>query len=126
MLLSFSGLLATKSISLNNESCLAKSSLIDALSQGLHQYPFMIGLDKCGGGCNTVHDLSSRVCVSNKTEDVNVNLFNMITGINESKALKYISCNYRRKFNGRESNVNQRGNNNNSRCECKNPLKHRA
>ena len=31
---------------------------------------------------------------SNKTEDVNLNIFNMITKINESKTLpKHISCN---------------------------------
>ena len=38
-------------------------------------------------------DLSDRVCVSNKTEDVNVKICNMITGLHESKSLlKHISC----------------------------------
>ena len=32
-----------------------------------------------------------KVCVLNKTEDLNLSIFNMITGINESKTLtKYI------------------------------------
>ena len=34
-----------------------------------------------------------KVCVPNKTEDLNLSVFNMITGINESKTLtKNISC----------------------------------
>ena len=32
-------------------------------------------------------DLSDRVCVSNKTEDVNIKISNMITGLHESKSL---------------------------------------
>ena len=26
-------------------------------------YPFMVGLDKCGGNCNAVEDLSTKICV---------------------------------------------------------------
>ena len=38
-------------------------------------------------------DLSDILCVSNKTEDVNVKICNMITGLHESKSLmKHISC----------------------------------
>ena len=36
---------------------------------------------------------SNRVCVPNKTKVLNVSVFNMITGTNESKTLKkHISC----------------------------------
>ena len=44
---------------------------------------FMVNLDRCDESCITLDDLSSRVCVPNKTEDVNLNAFNMITRINE-------------------------------------------
>ena len=37
----------------------------------------MDSLDRRDGNCNTLHDPSSRICVLNKTEDVNV--LNMIT-----------------------------------------------
>ena len=49
----------------------------------MHYYPFTIKLEKCVGSCNTLSDLSNKVCVPNKTEDLNLNLSNMITGINE-------------------------------------------
>ena len=39
----------------------------------------------------TLSDLSNKVCVPNNTEDLNLSVFNMITGINESKTTKDIS-----------------------------------
>ena len=50
-------------------------------SQGLRYYLFAVNLDRCGGSCNTLDDLSSRVCVPNEKEDLQLHVFNMITGI---------------------------------------------
>ena len=44
-------------------------------------------LDRCVGSCNDINDLSNKVCVPNKTEHLNLRMFNMITRINESKTL---------------------------------------
>ena len=42
-------------------------------------------------------------------KDRNLNVFNMITGINKSKTLiKHISCNCRCKFNGRKCSSKQK------------------
>ena len=43
----------------------------------------MVNIERCGGSANTLDDLSSGICAPNKTEDVNLNVFNMITRINE-------------------------------------------
>ena len=54
---------------------------------------FVANSDRCFGSCNTLNDLSNKVCVPNKTQDLNLRVFNMITGINGSKTLtKEISC----------------------------------
>ena len=54
----------------------------------------MVNLDRCNRSCNTFDDTSGKMCVPNKTENVNMNVFKMITVINESKTLaKHISCN---------------------------------
>ena len=45
---------------------------LDEYNQELRYYPFMVNLDKFNGRCNTLDDLSSRICVPNKTEDVNL------------------------------------------------------
>ena len=87
-------------------------------SQEFHYYPFAIKLDRCVGGCNILNDLSNNVCISNKTEDLNLSVFNMITGINEWKTLtKHISC--KCKLDGTKCNSNQWWNNHKCRCECK-------
>ena len=70
-------------------------------------YPFIINLDRCNGSCNVLGDPSGRICVTNKTKDVNINAFNMITRINETKALtKYISC--KCKYNSYEKCNNEK------------------
>ena len=56
-------------------------------------YPFAVNLDRFIRNFNTINDLSNKVCVSNKTENLNLSMFDIITGINELKTLtKHISC----------------------------------
>ena len=65
-------------------------------------------LDKSVGSCNTLSDLYDKVCIPNKTEDLNLSIFNMIPGINKSKKLTMdISCQCKCKFDGRKCNLNQ-------------------
>ena len=89
-------------------------------SQEFHYYPFAVKLDKCIGICNTFNDLSNKVCIPNKTEDLNLSVFNIITGINKSKTLtKHISCECKCKFDGKKWNLNQWWYNNKCWCQCK-------
>ena len=45
------------------------------------------------GSCNNRNNLPNKACVPNKTEDINLIVFNMIRDINESETLKkHISC----------------------------------
>ena len=75
-----------KCVSLNNEQCMTQRTLINfhpnQYSQGLCYYPFAINLDRCARSCNTLNDTSSEISVPYKTEDLNLNFFNMITGKN--------------------------------------------
>ena len=68
VLLSFSESLArdrTKCLFLNDESCMARPTLIDMNPFGLKYYPFMISLNKCTGSCNI---LSPKICVPKETK----------------------------------------------------------
>ena len=72
-------------------------------------YSFAVKLDRRVGSCNSLNDLSNKACVPNKTEDLNLSMFSMITGINESKILtKHIWCQCKCKFDGRKCNSNQK------------------
>ena len=90
-------------MSLNNQKCMTQPTLINLHPNGysheLRYYPFAVYLDRCAGSCNALDDLSSRVFIPNETADSNLHVFNMITGINESKTLtKHISRKFERKF----------------------------
>ena len=80
-----------KCVLLSNQKCKTQFSLINLhpneYSQEFHYYPFAVKLDRYVGSCNTLNDLSDKVCLPNKTEFFNLSMFNMITGINESKII---------------------------------------
>ena len=95
-------------------------SIVNEYSQELHYYPFTVKLNRCVGSCNTLNDLSNKVCVPNKTENLNLNVFNMITGINQSKTLtEHILCERQCKFDRRNCNSDQWWNNDKCSCDCK-------
>ena len=52
-------------------------------SQEFHYYPFAVKLDRCVESCNTFDDLSNKVCVPNKTEDLNLSMLNMVIDYDE-------------------------------------------
>ena len=74
-----------KCVSLSSLKCMIQPTLIIlhpiACSQEFHYYPFSVKLDRCAGSCNNLNDLSNKICVRNKTKDLNLSMFNMITGI---------------------------------------------
>ena len=86
----------TKCISLNNQKSGIQTTLINLhpneYSQEFHYNPFTIKLDRCVGSCNSLNGLSNKVC-NNKTEDLNLSVFNMIKGINEANTLTKLNTN---------------------------------
>ena len=60
-----------------------------------------------------------------KNKKKNLHLFNMKTGINESRTLaKHISCKCKCKFDSKKCRSNQKWNTHKCWCECKNPKEH--
>ena len=85
----------TKWVLLSNQKCES--------NQEIHYYPFSVKLDRCFGSCNTVNDLFNKACISNKTEDLNLSVFNITAAINESKTLtKHFSCECKCRFDGKK------------------------
>ena len=72
-----------KCISLNNQQCMVQLTLVNLhpnkYNEGLRYFLFDINLDRCMESCNSL-----KVCVPNKIEHLNLSVFNMIRGINES------------------------------------------
>ena len=76
----------TKYMLLSNQKCMTQPTLINLhpneYSQELNNYSFLVNLDRCVGSCNTINDLSNKVCVPNKTRFKS----------------KHVQCNYRNKL----------------------------
>ena len=114
----------TKCESVSNQKCIIEPTLInlhpDEYSQEFQYYPFAIRFDRCVGSWNTLNDLSNKLCVPNKTEDLNLSVFNMIKGKNESKMLtKDVSCESKSKFDRKKYNSIEKWNYDKCRCKCK-------
>ena len=73
-----------KCVSLSNQKCEIQPTLINLhpneYNQELHYYPFAVKIDRSVGICNTPNNLSNKVCVPNKTENLKIHVFNIITG----------------------------------------------
>ena len=73
-----------KCVSLSNQKCEIQPTIINLhpneYNQELHYYPFAVKIDRSVGSCNTPNNLSNKVCVPNKTENLKIHVFNIITG----------------------------------------------
>ena len=69
-------------MSLSNQKCKIQPTFItlhaNKYSQEFQYYPLAAKLNRCVGSCSTLNDLSNKASVPNKTEDLNLNVFNMI------------------------------------------------
>ena len=80
-------------VSLNNHPRTAGSTLVNINSEETFFYPFTASVNKCGGSCNTIDDPYARFCVPNKVKNMNVELFNLMSGVDETKFLvQYELC----------------------------------
>ena len=95
----------TECVSLNNQTYLLTYILMSIVKN-------YVTIDECAWSCNILDDWPSRVCVPNIIGDLNLHVFNMIIGINESRTLtKHIPCRCKCKFDSKKCNSNQKWNN---------------
>ena len=63
-----------KSVSISSEKCMTQPCFINLhpkeCSQEFHYYPFAVELERSVVSCNVFNDLSNKVCVPHKTEDL--------------------------------------------------------
>ena len=96
----------TKCVSLSNQQCEIQTTLINLHNNEYSQEYTTIHV----GSCNTVNDLSNKVCLPNKVKYLNIHAINMDTGKTASKIItKDISCKCNCKFDGRKCKSNKSG-----------------
>ena len=84
--------LCIKCISLSNRPCQARTGLVDINSKEPLFYGFTVSVDKCRGS-NTIDDPYAQICVLDKVRKMNLKVFNVMSGVNETKFLvQHESC----------------------------------
>ena len=99
---------------------MVKPVLIDLNLDEFHYHPFIIiiSMKRCDESCNTIEYSIVSICIPNKMEDLNLNLLEMVKGINETKTLaKHISIEWKCEFDDRKSNFRQKWNH--DQCQYK-------
>ena len=109
----------TKCVYLSNKKLIIQPTLINLhpneYRQEFHYDALAVKLDRCFGSCNTLHDLSNKVCIPNKTRRTQNDYRNKWI----KTLTRHISCECKSKFNGTKCNSNQWWSNDKCQCECK-------
>ena len=72
------------------------------------------------GNCNTIDDQNARVYVPNKIKNMNVKVFNLMSGVNETRFLvEHESFECKCELNESVCNSKQEWNHDECQCECK-------
>ena len=68
-----------KCVLLSNQKCMVQPTFNNLrpneYNQELHYYPFAVKLSRCVESFNILNNLSNKVCVLNKAEDLNIHVF---------------------------------------------------
>ena len=107
-------------ILMKNEECKVRPEIINVNNNNSIFYPFSIKINKCNGNCNNINDPYARICVPDIVKNLNVKVFNLMPGTNETKFIKWHEwCKCICRLNAIVCNSEQRWNENKCRCECK-------
>ena len=126
LLLSLFSIIKTKAlecVSVANQKCMARPKITDANKNELVSYPLSIKINKCSGNCNNINDPMAKLCVPDIAKDTNINVFNMLARINETRKITWHkSCKCICRFTKAVCNNKQEWNENKCKCACKEDL----
>ena len=111
---------ALECIPIKNEECKVRPEIINTNSNNPIFFSFSIKINKCGSNCNNINDPYARICVPGAFKNLNVKVFNIISGTNETRHIKWHeTCKCICRLDGIICNSKQRWNEDKRRCECK-------
>ena len=76
-----------KCLTLNNQPCQARPMVVNINSDETLFYPFTANVNKCSGSCNKIDDPYAQVYVPDKVKNINVKVFNLMSGVNVTRFL---------------------------------------
>ena len=107
-------------ISMKNRECKVRPEIVSINSNNPMFYPFSIKVNKCSGNCNNINDPYIRIWVPDTVKNLNVKIFNLMSGTNETRSIKWHeTCKCICRLNKIICNNKQRWNEGKFKCECK-------
>ena len=80
------------------------------ISKGPIFYPYSIKSSKCCGSCNNINDPHAKLCVPDVVKNLNINVFNLISMINETRHIKwYGTCKCKCRIDASVLTINNTG-----------------
>ena len=76
-------------ISMKNQECKVRPEIVNVNSNSPIFYPFSIKVNKCSGNCNNINDPYAKIYVPDTVKDLNVRVFNLMSGTNETRHIKW-------------------------------------
>ena len=75
-------------ISLNNQKCKTRPQIVNVNGDDPVFFPFSIKTSKCSGSCNNINNPLTKLCVPDVVKNLNVKMFNLVSGTNETRRLE--------------------------------------
>ena len=113
LLISLFGIIKTKAlecVSVTNQECMARPTIIDVNKNEIVFYPLSIKVSKCSGNCNNINDPIAKLCIPDIIKDMNIKVFNILARINETRKITWHeTCKFICRFTKAVCNVNKNG-----------------
>ena len=107
-------------VSVKNKECKVRPEIININSNNPMFYPFRIKVNKCNGNCNNINDPYARICVPDIVKNLNVEVFTLMSRINETRQIKWHKkCKCICRLDKIICNNKEKRNKDNCRCDCK-------
>ena len=78
-----------KCVSMNNQECKGRPKIVNINSNEPLFYSFSIKTSKCSSSCNNINDSYAKFYVPNVVENLNINVFNLMSRTNEIRHTKW-------------------------------------
>ena len=69
--------------------CKVRAEIINVNSNEPSFYPYSVKISKCSDSCNNINDPYAKLCVPGVVENMNVEVFNLISKTNETRHIKW-------------------------------------
>ena len=78
---------ALECVSVVNQKYMSRPKILD-VNEGIGEalfYPYKVLVNKCSGGCNTLDNPMSKICVPKIVKNVNMQVYNFLMRLNETR-----------------------------------------